>query len=61
MAFIKANNQFNIGTKVRLFRNIESMSGTLLEGTIVKKDTALHLLTCYWIANMMQSVKKTDI
>lgn len=35
MAFIKANNQFNIGTKVRLFRNIESMSGTLLEGTIV--------------------------
>lgn len=25
MAFIKANNQFDIGTKVRLSRNIESM------------------------------------
>lgn len=35
MAFIKANNQFDIGTKVRLSRNIESMSGTLLKGTIV--------------------------
>lgn len=30
MAFIKANNQFDIGTKIRLSRNIESMSGTLL-------------------------------
>lgn len=35
MAFIKANNQFDIGTKIRLSRNIESMSGTLLKDTIV--------------------------
>lgn len=35
MAFIKANNQFDIGTKIRLSRNIESMSGTLLKGTLV--------------------------